>query len=192
MRDLSSVITKTIVFQKLTQFSVFLFQPLYLHFKNCNLFMSIIGNKLKVFYTVVILNTVNMMNNLPSMKIATKVLRHYKAMLSDSSAIDHWKEKIARVQSDKNIASFFSFIASPFPPIVFNSISCIKLISTSIASKICWFATNKMHPSFFTAIHTSMPDRCSTIMSCMSSAFSQLWHDFIILYLHKVRKEEAN
>ena len=77
--------------------------------------MSGVRNKLKVFNPVIISNGVFVMHKFPTVKVAVKVLSHYKAMLSDIACMvtHQCKETIGR-HIYKNI-TLPIFVSPAFP-----------------------------------------------------------------------------
>lgn len=102
------------------QFPFCLFQHYYSLLKDRDLLVSIIGNKLKVFYSVIIPDVVLMVNYFPTMEIPAKMFRYYKAMFKNiMTLICHRVKEIVRIYIDHRIT--VGYTSSPFPARMFSS-----------------------------------------------------------------------
>lgn len=183
MRALSDL-TKSF-FQRL----ILILQPLYLHFKYCYLLVLIIGNKLEVLNSVIISNSILMMNYFPIVKTATKTFSHHQTMLSNIiMVIGHWVEEILRIYPYKHVTIGFS--SATFPRLI-PTAGIFPFISASNTTLMDCLPVNA-DPAFLTTVDASVPDVFMTSAFADFLAFfniSYFTHRYIILYQNKVRKE---
>ena len=97
-------------------------------------------------------------NQFPRMKIATKMFRHYKAMLEDvASTVCHRIEEVIGINLDADITSRGNACASS-PKVVSRARRLVVTTSAFCATHVKWGAPLKNNPSFFAAIYTSVPN----------------------------------
>ncbi len=179
------------------------FQSLYLHLKNSYLLVSIITDKLKIVYSVVVSNMVLMVNYLPRMKITPQVLSHYKAVfLNITLCISHWIKEVVWVNLYGKIATpIFCSSASPivavrsysqplkFGFLLWSLFSIIEFVRTMATSQILRLSFNRVNPPFLPTINTGVPNASTAKTITMGSYFSDFRHMFIITQQRRILKE---
>lgn len=144
----------------------------------------VIRQQLKVFYSIVIPNSVLMVNNLPWQKTSIQAFSHYKAMFTNvSPAICHRVKEIITLQSHYFISIFIK-IPTAFPHRILLALNPIT-VSTLIAS---WLTPIQKNPTLFTALNARLPNYRSrlsgfiTYRSTIPNYFPQSRHITIITH----------
>lgn len=152
----------------------------YLIFEMADLFVSIIRDKLKVLYPIVVFDVILMMHDFPGVKATANMLRHHKAMLKNiAMTIRHSIEKVIRIDSDRDVALSY-FTQSTLPHIVFTAALCGSFVRARPTSGMFCNSVSKSDPSLFTTIYTGRPNRCASAMLIMLTNFTKLRHKMII------------
>lgn len=151
MRSLSATL------KFLSQGLVFSLQLLYLHLKHCYLFMSFISNELKILYSVIIPNSVSMMDDFPTMQATPQMLCHYETMLKNtSSTVSHWVKKVIGMKGNQRV-TLFGYATPTLPPMVIDPISDFWFVCTRCATLSHWWFKPNWYPSFLPTVKAGKP-----------------------------------
>lgn len=153
-----------------------------------NPIVLLIFNRTKrIFYSLV-------MHQFPTMKIATKVFCHYKAVFKNIAIfISHWIKEIVGVNLSCNVTTD-SFVVPAFPMEIVSTQTLIATAPTLLAMQVKWFALPYSYPSFLTTVNAGMPYKFIQVCNLrryLSTPFnlSKYWHNIsIVTYQPKVRK----
>lgn len=120
----------------------------------------------KIFYPVILLILDRayrifssfVMNQLPRVKITTKMLCHYQTVFKNTTfTICHSIEKVIAGKTDKNI-SIFTNLSSALPKIISCTRWLIATASAFLAMQIYRNTPLKSNPSFLSTTHAGVPD----------------------------------
>ncbi len=131
-------------------------------FKNSNLHVPVVRNKLKVLYAIIKRVIILMMHYLPRMKIAPKMFSHYEAMFKHiAPLICHQIKKVISVDFNRYILSTctsrFTTTAPPRRMIdAFSSNARKMTFGTLLIGRLVVYA---YYPSVLAAKFTSSPNK---------------------------------
>ena len=153
----------------LTQFFILSLQSLYLYLKSSYMIVFVLRDQLQIIYSIIVFNTIFVMNSLPKVKISPKMFCHHKTMFKAISTFgSRWSKEIIAKDSSLYI-TIPSCYPTAFPKIIkfsyvrfkkvfsfFRSLSSkCKYLSTATTPRICRSPSN-LHPSCFATIWTGM------------------------------------
>ncbi len=179
--------------KSLTQLLILNLQLLYLHLKYSYLIVSIIRDKLKILYTIIIFDMVLMMDYLPAMEIAAKGLCHYKAVFKDIAVFSHHLiKKVIGIKFYTDI-TLRRIVSATLPSRVFITLLRPMTISTMATFKgtrsiFTYFVCN---PTFLPTTFTNVPNiflvKIFSIYTYILSFpnISNLWHSITVPQLEK-------
>ena len=162
--------------QFLLKFLILCFKVFNSIFKDGNLLVPIITDKLEVLYSVIKGVSIYVVNYLPTMKASTKMFCHNKAMFSNITFLArHWIKEVIWANQD-------SHILSPSPCPATSTIPTRVLCSTFMnmmtlrTPSTDRFTVFKCHPTFFSTSRARNPDIPSSLDS-FSGSWTQV-HPF--------------
>ena len=152
-------------------FNIILYKELFKVFntflKYCNLLVPIIRDELKVLYSVIRSIVVFVMYKFPSVKIATKMFCHYKAVFQNSAIGScHWIKEIIWRNIYHNVMIPL-YPPSPFPCNTIYTTSCldIYIVTTPDAARIFGRTFYQRNPSFFSTVNTGVPNHFANMFT---------------------------
>ncbi len=105
--------------------------------------MLTIADKLKILETVVAFDPVDVVNNLPTMEIAAKRLRHNQAVFKHIPmfCLRHWVEEVVRVERDVDISNF------GYNPTALPLVAAVPKTLALDTTLVLWDAFNQPNPA---------------------------------------------
>ena len=170
--------------------AVLFLKAVYLPLQNAYLFMLSVTDKLKVLKSVIIFDAIDMVNDLPQVKIATKRLSHDQTVFGDVIPLcRHRVKEIVWLNINQPIASRHRHAASP------EDVLGAEILPHIRAGYAPWVLCDTIQascPSRFPADKTCGPDGCASMRAVVPFDVANYRHVYILAQQHGLRKGESD